>query len=54
MTLEIILRYLHFISVFTILEALVSEQLLLKSKLYRLKKPITGAMGLGFSNVKVF
>ncbi len=35
MTLEIILRYLHFISVFAIVGALVSEHLLLKSALSR-------------------
>jgi putative membrane protein len=35
MTMEIILRYLHFISVFAIVGALVSEHLLLKSTLSR-------------------
>jgi putative membrane protein len=35
MTMEIILRYLHFISVFVIVGALVSEHLLLKSTLSR-------------------
>jgi putative membrane protein len=35
MTLEIVLRYLHFISVFTIVSSLVSEHLLLKKELTR-------------------
>ena len=35
MTMEIVLRYLHFISVFAIVGALVSEHLLLKSTLSR-------------------
>lgn len=35
MTAEIILRYLHFISIFTIVSTLVSEHLLLKTELSR-------------------
>ncbi|WP_207532284.1 DUF2214 family protein [Desertivirga arenae] len=35
MTLEIFLRYIHFISIFTIFSALVSEHLLLKEELVR-------------------
>jgi putative membrane protein len=35
MSLEILLRYIHFISIFTIVGALVSEHLLLKKQLTR-------------------
>lgn len=35
MTLEIILRYLHFISIFTIVSALAAEYLLLKNEMKR-------------------
>ncbi len=35
MTLEIILRYIHFISIFTIVSSLVSEHLLLKKTMTR-------------------
>ena len=35
MTLEIFLRYVHFISIFTIFSTLVSEHLLLKKELTR-------------------
>jgi len=37
MTLEIILRYLHFISIFAIVSALVSEHLLIKNTMTRVE-----------------
>jgi putative membrane protein len=37
MTIEIILRYLHFISIFAIVSSLVAEHLLLKKELTRLE-----------------
>ncbi len=51
MSLEIILRYLHFISIFAIVGSLVSEHLLLKKSLSRkeIKKiaTIDGVYGMG-------
>lgn len=37
MTVEIFLRYIHFISIFTIVSTIVSEHLLLKKELTRLE-----------------
>ncbi|WP_425636088.1 DUF2214 family protein [Algoriphagus yeomjeoni] len=51
MTLEILLRYLHFISIFAIVGSLVSEHLLLKKELTRKKikrlATIDGVYGMG-------
>ena len=37
MTLEIILRYLHFVSIFAIVSSLVAEHLLLKTEMKRVE-----------------